>query len=76
LCSSARRSPGARPPAPPIRLADLPATINWRRSQPSGAGRFEIFYDDGADLMCQLAEFLRAAGTNRAEYAAGAEPAE
>jgi hypothetical protein len=58
----------ARPPAPPIRLADLPPLSTGRVPSLPGAGRFEILYDDGADLMWQLGEFLRAAGTNRAEY--------
>jgi hypothetical protein len=66
----------ARRPAPTVRLDELPATIAWRRSHPSGPGRFEILYSDGADLMAQLAEFLRAAGSNRAEFVAGTEPGE
>ena len=49
-------------------LQDLPKTIAWRR------GRFEIVYRDGADLMSQLADFLRAAGINREEFFAGTEP--
>ena len=58
----------------PARLEDLPATITWRRSQATGPARFEILYDDGADLMWQLAEFLAAAGVNRTELLEGTEP--
>ena len=57
----------------PARLQDLPKTITWRRVAPSGLGRFEVLYDDGADLMRQLAEFLSAAGVNRDEFFAGTE---
>jgi hypothetical protein len=57
------------------RLEDLPKTITWRRDGTPGPGRFEILYDDGADLMAQLAEFLRAAGLNRLEFLAAVEPA-
>ena len=56
------------------RLQDLPKTITWRRAAPRGPSRFEILYDDGADLMWQLAEFLSAAGVNRDEFFAGTEP--
>jgi hypothetical protein len=66
----------AAPAQPPIRLEDLPATITWRRLEPSGQGRFEIRYDDGADLLWQLAQFLRAAGVNRTEYMEATEPGE
>jgi hypothetical protein len=52
---------------------DLPETVVWRRAVP-GPGRFEILYADGADLMWQLAEFLRAAGANREEFFGGTEP--
>lgn len=62
--------PGPRP----ARLGDLPPTIIWRRASPTGPGRFEILYGDGADLMWQLAEFLNAAGVNRAEFLAATEP--
>jgi hypothetical protein len=56
-------------------FADLPKTVAWRRdASVPGPGRFEILYDDGADLMWQLAEFLRAAGANREEFFAGTEP--
>ena len=58
------------------RLQDLPPTITWRRAAPRGPARFEILYDDGADLMWQLAEFLSAAGVNREEFFAGTEPAD
>lgn len=60
----------------PARLQDLPKTIIWRRPVAGGPGRFEILYDDGADLMWQLAEFLSAAGTNRDEFFAGTEPSD
>ena len=55
------------------RLEDLPGTITWRRSNPAGPGRFEILYQDGADLMSQLADFLGAAGVNRDEFMAATE---
>ena len=58
------------------RLHDLPETITWRRAAPSGPGHFEIFYEDGADLMWQLAEFLSAAGVNREEFLAATEPSD
>ncbi len=60
--------------AVPARLQDLPPTITWRRAAPRGPARFEILYDDGADLMWQLAEFLNAAGFNRAEFLDSTEP--
>jgi hypothetical protein len=50
------------------RLEDLPPTIRWRR------GRFEVLYQDGADLMRQLAEFLSAASAQREEFFSGTEP--
>lgn len=56
-----------------VRLEDLPHTITWRRASISGPGHFEILYDDGADLMCQLAEFLGAASLSREEFLAGTE---
>jgi hypothetical protein len=55
-------------------LRNLPDTITWRRSTPNGSARFEIVYRDGQDLMCQLAEFLGAAGVNRDEFFANTEP--
>jgi len=55
-------------------LQDLPKTITWRRAVATGPGRFEVLYDDGADLMWQIAEFLSAAGVNRDEFFAGTEP--
>lgn len=64
----------AAPEQRPARLQDLPRTITWRRTAPTGPARFEIIYDDGADLMWQLAEFLNAAGVNRAEFLAATEP--
>ena len=64
----------AWPEEPLARFEDLPPTIAWRRASPTGPARFEIRYDDGADLMWQLAEFLRAAGVNREEFFAGTEP--
>jgi hypothetical protein len=56
------------------RLEDLPKSITWRRAAMDAPGRFEIFYDDGADLMRQLAEFLSAAGVNREEFLTATEP--
>jgi hypothetical protein len=58
------------------RLQDLPSTITWSRAGAAGPGRFEILYQDGADLMRQLAEFLAAAGVNREEFVAATEPAD
>src|SRR5206468_2925416 len=55
---------------------DLPKTITWRRAVANGPGRFEILYQDGADLMRQLAEFLSAAGVNREEFFASTEPSD
>jgi hypothetical protein len=56
------------------RLQDLPDTITWRRAATQQPGRFEILYEDGADLMSQLADFLSAAGENREDFFAGTEP--
>jgi hypothetical protein len=56
------------------RLEDLPPTITWRRTATSGPARFEILYDDGANLMWQLSEFLGAAGVHREEFFAATEP--
>jgi len=81
--AAARAETRARHLAIPVRkeansstpqLETLPETITWRRSQPTGAARFEIVYRDGFDLMSQLAEFLSAAGVNREEFFAGTEP--
>ncbi len=58
------------------RLEALPETVTWRRTGPTGPARFEILYDDGADLMWQLAEFLEAAGSDRAGFFRGTEPGE
>jgi hypothetical protein len=66
------RARAAFPEFPAPRLSDLPSTLTWRRVPPQG--RFEIRYEDGADLLSQLAEFLHAAGANRAEFLAGTEP--
>ena len=58
------------------RLENLPKTITWRRAAPTGRGRFEVLYDDAADLMWQLSEFLSAAGVNRDEFFEGTEPSD
>jgi len=58
------------------RLQELPKTITWQRAAATGPGRFEVLYDDGADLMGQLAEFLSAAGIHRDEFFAGTEPSD
>lgn len=63
----------ADPEDRPARLQDLSKSITWRRRNRQEPGRFEILYDDGADLMRQLAEFLSAAGVNREEFFAGTE---
>ena len=68
------RARAAFPEASFPRLADLPATLTWRRAGPRGVARFEIVYEDGADLLAQLAEFLHAAGANRQEFFEGTEP--
>jgi hypothetical protein len=60
---------------PRARFEDLPDTIAWRHPGGAGPGRFAILYDDGADLMWQLAEFLTAAGGSREEFLEGTEPA-
>ncbi len=59
-----------------VGATDLPKTLTWRRTSPGGPQRFEILYDDGADLMWQLAEFLAFAGVNREEFLRSTEPAE
>jgi hypothetical protein len=59
---------------PRPQLENLPSTITWRRDAAGGRARFEVLYDDGADLMRQLSEFLSAAGVNREEFFAGTEP--
>ena len=64
----------AMPDSEGARLEELPSTLTWRRAAASGPGRFEIFYDDGADLMWQLSEFLAAAGVNREEFFRATEP--
>ena len=56
------------------RFRSLSATITLRRSQGDEPGRLEVRFTDGADLMRQLAEFLRAAGLNREEFFAATEP--
>jgi hypothetical protein len=63
----------SRPENRQPRLQELPETITWRRAAPLGPGRFEVLYDDGADLMWQLAEFLSAAGIDREEFLAATE---
>lgn len=68
------RARAAFPDAPRPRLEALPLTITWRRAGLRGPARFEILYEDGADLMAQLAEFLHAAGSNREEFFEGTEP--
>ncbi len=70
---SAARQFRVESPAP-AGLDALPATITWRRITATGPARFEIVYQDGADLMRQLAEFLSAAGSSREEFFAGTEP--
>jgi len=74
------RVPAARQEPERARLEDLPTSLTWRRASPGATpgapGRFEILYDDGADLMWQLAEFLAAAGVNREEFFRATEPAE
>jgi hypothetical protein len=67
------RSPA--PAEPRARLEDLPASIRWQRGPAASTGRFEIRYDDGADLLWQLAEFLAAVGGNRTQFLAATEPA-
>jgi hypothetical protein len=57
-----------------LQFQDLPATITLLRAKPPGLGRFEILYKDGADLMSQLAEFLKIAGVNREEFFDATEP--
>jgi len=59
-----------------VRADDLPKTLTWRRTAPGGPQRFEILYDDGADLLWHLAEFLAFAGQNREEFLRATEPAE
>ncbi len=61
---------------PTARLDRLPETVTWKRASPGGPARFEVLYDDGADLMWQLADFLEAAGCDRAGFFRGTEPGE
>ncbi|MCA2971167.1 MAG: hypothetical protein IM674_13265 [Brevundimonas sp.] len=68
------RARAAFPEVPRPRLDALPSSLTWRRAVGQGPGRFEILYEDGADLMAQLAEFLHAAGANREEFFEGTEP--
>jgi len=65
------RARGLAPNSHLAALGTLPECVVGR----SGPGRFEVRYDDGADLMWQLAEFIAAVGTNREEYIRGTEPA-
>ena len=64
------------PSSPQTSLESLPASLTWRRAARSPAGCFEIVYENGEDLLWQLAEFLEAAGRNRPEFFRGTEPAE
>ena len=64
------------PSSPQAGFENLPASLTWRRAARSPAGRFEIVYENGEDLLWQLAEFLEAAGRNRPEFFRGTEPAE
>jgi hypothetical protein len=66
------RAPEAMRP----QFQNLPRTITWRRAAAAGPGRFEVLYDDGADLMRQLSDFLSAAGVNREEFVTGTEPSD
>lgn len=68
------RARAAFPETQRPRLEALPPTLTWRRAAPRGVARFEILYEDGADLLAQLAEFLHAAGANREEFFEGTEP--
>lgn len=68
------RARAAFPEVPRPRFEALPPTVTWRRAVGQGPARFEILYEDGADLMAQLAEFLHAAGANREEFFEGTEP--
>ena len=58
------------------RFQDLPETVTLERAVPDGAGRFEIRFTDGADLMRQLASFLSVSGANREEFFAATEPSD
>ncbi len=62
--------------AQPTGFDSLPATLTWRRTAAGDAGRFEIRYENGEDLLWQLAEFLQVAGHNRTDFFRGTEPAE
>ena len=64
------------PSSPQTGFESLPASLTWRRAARAPAGRFEILYENGEDLLWQLAEFLEAAGRNRPEFFRGTEPAE
>lgn len=68
------RARAAFPEVPRPRLDALPPTVTWRRAAGKGPARFEVLYEDGVDLMAQLAEFLHAAGANRDEFFEGTEP--
>jgi len=68
------RARAAFPETPRPRLEALPPTLTWRRAVGQGPARFEILYEDGTDLLAQLAEFLHAAGANREEFLEGTEP--
>jgi len=68
------RARAAFPATSVPKLADLPPTLTWRRAAGQGPARFEIRYEDGADLLSQMAEFLHAAGAHREEFFEGTEP--
>ena len=64
------------PEEPPKRLDQLPPSVTWRRTNHQEPGRFEILYDDGADLMRQIALFLEAASADREAFFAATELAD
>ena len=70
----AARQFSVEPPDLPVSLGKLPATITWRRKEANEPGIFEVRYENGADLMHQLAAFLAAAGTHKEEFLSGTEP--
>ena len=70
----AARQFSVQPPAPLVSIGELPNTITWRRQSVQEPGRFEVRYENGADLLYQLAAFLAAAGAHKEEFLAGTEP--
>jgi hypothetical protein len=70
----AARQFSVEPPEPQLSLGALPETITWRRPSAEEPGRFAIRYDNGADLLRQLAAFLAAAGAHKEAFFAGTEP--